>query len=401
MAALSCKKRRLSHVKSIGQSSLKKKRVLTEEQRLLGETSDTEEVQHENLQDESSSDEAPATEDDRRPWVKMWRQGMSVAAWVQLLQGMNSSFCVLCRPFNCQIGFLLAVLQLADKRVGLGKGFAAVCFGPGEPGEMPHDKDSNAYREWRQKVNAWHQAGHTLDLCFEVHTQKRNEYALQIAQSAPKQGNFSKRLRQLFKRKSEPMELPPNVPPVTKDGQAATHQLDPMAVLTVPELPQKANEPDSEEEDPSNLDKEALSKWNERLMAKHHLKVMAAGNTGSLGLFSVNDLPSGAKLRLKGAWFGSEEEVKKHIAAVPDMATRVVKVDFPNGSQWCLLSSLFGLLRPGGRAATASFTFDTGRAVTHGLQLELKKAVPAGRELTFFRAKPKPKAKAKSVRAKK
>ena len=27
---------------------------------------------------------------------------------------------------------------------------------------------------------------------------------------------------------------------------------------------------------------------------------MAAGNTGSLGLFSVNDLPSGAKLRLKG-----------------------------------------------------------------------------------------------------
>jgi len=34
-----------------------------------------------------------------------------------------------------------------------------------------------------------------------------------------------------------------------------------------------------------------------------------------------------------------------------------------------------GLLRPGGRAATASFTFDTGRAVTHGLQLELKKAV--------------------------
>ena len=171
---------------------------------------------------------------------------MSVAAWVQLLQGMNSSFCVLCRPFNCQIGFLLAVLQLADKRVGLGKGFAAVCFGPGEPGEMPHDKDSNAYREWRQKVNAWHQAGHTLDLCFEVHTQKRNEYALQIAHSAPKQGNFSKRLRQLFKRKSEPMELPPNVPPVTKDGQAATHQLDPMAVLTVPELPQKANEPDSE-----------------------------------------------------------------------------------------------------------------------------------------------------------
>ena len=36
-----------------------------------------------------------------------------------------------------------------------------------------------------------------------------------------------------------------------------------------------------------------------------------------------------------------------------------------------------GLLRPGGRAATASFTFDTGRAVTHGLQLELKKAVAA------------------------
>ena len=48
------------------------------------------------------------------------------------------------------------------------------------------------------------------------------------------------------------------------------------------------------------------------------------------------------KLGLAGAWFGSEEEVKKHIAAVPDMATRVVKVDFPNGSQWCLLSSLFG-----------------------------------------------------------
>ena len=40
-----------------------------------------------------------------------------------------------------------------------------------------------------------------------------------------------------------------------------------------------------------------------------------------------------------------------------------------------LFFSSAGLLRPGGRAATASFTFDTGRAVTHGLQLELKKAV--------------------------
>lgn len=39
-------------------------------------------------------------------------------------------------------------------------------------------------------------------------------------------------------------------------------------------------------------------------------------------------------------WNGSEEEVKKHIAAVPDMASCVVKVDFPNGSQWCLLSCL-------------------------------------------------------------
>ena len=46
--------------------------------------------------------------------------------------------------------------------------------------------------------------------------------------------------------------------------------------------------------------------------------------------------------RLAGAWFNAEADVLAHIQTMPEMASRIVRVDFPSDSKRCLLPSLFG-----------------------------------------------------------
>ena len=95
------------------------------------------------------------------------RQGL-FSADGQLLQNM----CL-----DWQIRFLIAVLRLADKRFGLGEGFAAVCC----PATC---KAMRTVRGVKVKVQ-WLEAGHTLDLCFEEHTQNPTSPTNFLCQSEP------------------------------------------------------------------------------------------------------------------------------------------------------------------------------------------------------------------------
>eukprot|EP00438_Fugacium_kawagutii_P035159 Skav230713 [mRNA] locus=scaffold715:157589:163818:- [translate_table: standard] len=70
--------------------------------------------------------------------------------------------------------------------------------------------------------------------------------------------------------------------------------------------------------------------------------------------------PMAAKARKKegdrpsGAWFDTEDAVRAHCATVPDMAHRIVRVDFPDGSKWVWAGKVASVERSRGKKGGAA-----------------------------------------------
>lgn len=174
MAALACRKRKLAQLKDLPgqQVSSKRKRVLTEEERLLGETSEdegtTEIANAESESEESVQEQEVAPKpNEKKLWARAWKQGLAPSTWVALLQSTSCNTVILTRPLHCQVGFLLGALQVADSRIGVGE-FVAVAFAPADPGEKPPESDVAGSAKWLTRVAKRHLAAHTLDLASEA-----------------------------------------------------------------------------------------------------------------------------------------------------------------------------------------------------------------------------------------
>ena len=362
----------------------------------------------------------------RTSWSRVFRQGISPAAWLKILENMDPPHVVLTVPCHLQAGLLNAVLRYNDSRFGLPRCHLTL-FHP--DGRMPETRPKKGTRAMA-RYDAAHMADHTLERVVSAYQAFHHE-------AIEKAGGRILKLQASDAAPPEPKGASGSsagAPPAEKKlvgedaagGESTVPQVQVTKIINLdgnygpkgkpfklhPETCMEDSDTEPSGGGSNVLDQQVLTLRNKRAMGKHGVvirKSQARCNPG-IGLFANGVLPVGCRIPAKGPWFRKKVEVEEWLASLPSTllmeaySKRVVEVWFQQGEEeptamYKVLTSLVGFVNSStgiSQRPNAALHLNADLPMgENNLYLQISAAVPANKEITIRYGRNHPVAKAK------
>ena len=350
----------------------------------------------------------------RTSWSRVFRQGMSPAAWLRILENMDPPHVVLTVPCHLQAGLLNAVLRYNDSRFGLPRCHLTL-FHP--DGRMRMTRPAQGTRAMA-RYSAAHMADHTLERVVSAYQAFHHEATEKAAERILTRAGSDAAPPEPKGASGSSAGAPPAETKLVGEDAAGGESTVPQVQVTKiinldgnygpkgkpfklhPETCMEDSDTEPSGGGSNVLDQHVLTLRNKRAMGKHGVvirKSQARSNPG-IGLFANDVLPVGCRIPAKGPWFRKKVEVEEWLASLPSTllmeaySKRVVEVWFQQGEEeptamYKVLTSIVGFVNSStGISQRPNAALHLNEDLPMGennLYLQISATVPANKEITI------------------